>query len=139
MMSMFDWDGDGKNTFADDYLEYQIYQETMKDSDEADSDLDEEPNIFGSDSERKEHTEDYYIPPMFQEKKQPAKPAENKKEEEKDKKSGEETVESVVGAILILAFGIAVTYAFKSAWIQLLIIVATLVAFCLWMWHRYIK
>ena len=138
-MSMFDWDGDGKNTFADDYMEYQIYKETTKDLDEADNDFDDEPNILGSDGEWKDHTEDYHIPPMFREKKQPAKPAEKKKEEEKDKKSGAEHIENVVGAILILAFGIAVTYAFKSAWIQLLIIVATLVAFCLWMWHRYVK
>ena len=40
-MSMFDWDGDGKNTFADDYIEYQIYKETMEEKE-----LDDETHDF---------------------------------------------------------------------------------------------
>ena len=33
-MAFNDWDGDGKNTFADDFIEYQIYKETMGEDDD---------------------------------------------------------------------------------------------------------
>lgn len=35
--SLFDLDGDGKLTAADDFLEYMMFQESMKDSDDDES------------------------------------------------------------------------------------------------------
>lgn len=33
-MSLYDWDGDGKKTFADDFIEYQIYKDVMGEKEE---------------------------------------------------------------------------------------------------------
>ncbi|MCM1524176.1 MAG: hypothetical protein NC120_06925 [Ruminococcus sp.] len=33
-MAFFDWNHDGKKDFADDFIEYQIYQDVMNDNDE---------------------------------------------------------------------------------------------------------
>ena len=33
-MAFFDWDGNGKNTVADDFIEYQIYKEVMGENDD---------------------------------------------------------------------------------------------------------
>ena len=35
-MAMFDWNGNGKKDFADDYIEYQIYKDCTEDDDEED-------------------------------------------------------------------------------------------------------
>ncbi len=35
-MSFFDWNGDGGNDFTDDFLEYHIFKECMKDFDDDD-------------------------------------------------------------------------------------------------------
>ncbi len=32
-MAFFDWDGNGKKDIADDFIEYQIYEECTKDED----------------------------------------------------------------------------------------------------------
>ncbi len=46
-MDFFDWDGDGKHTLADDFIEYQVFKEVMgmKDN-ENDSD-----NLFDDEDE----------------------------------------------------------------------------------------
>lgn len=33
-MAMHDWNGDGKNDFSDDFMEYQIYKDVMGDDDD---------------------------------------------------------------------------------------------------------
>lgn len=36
-MAFFDWDGNGKKDFADDFIEYNIYKECTKDDNDDDN------------------------------------------------------------------------------------------------------
>ncbi len=38
-MAFFDWDGDGKKTICDDYIEYNIYKDVVGDDDDSKTEL----------------------------------------------------------------------------------------------------